>query len=159
MTPELFSKCLPKSTGFNTGSGGVPNITWEDVLQSIAGINKPAEAVIFYVFLDNPKARHQLFAYLYQETMNDRRVQEWLLTRKDRKPREIERLVLLAIHEWKTNGHIHPGVKFTENARAAFYGVSRGIWSRKYSRVYSMISQAPSNWMGDALLMAHDRLQ
>lgn len=134
---EIFSKCLPHTASMTPGVGGMPELTWEDVMGSISGIEKKHEGFIRYVYLDDPKGHHDFFAGLMTEIFTRTDVQRWVLNH----PKKIESLVLLAIKEWK-----HSRQNYTDKSRALAFGESYHNWRRHYRTIYSIIVGTPTNW-------------
>ena len=119
------------------GIGGKPELTWEDVMGSVAGIEQKHEGLIRYVYLDDPGGKHDFFAGLMMEACARQDVQQWA----KRHPGEIEALVRFAIREWK-----YPSPKYNGKTRAAAFDVTYHDWRRKYQTIYNAIAGIPTYW-------------
>ena len=151
ITAEIFSKCLPHTTNMSPGVGGVPDLTWEDVLQSIRGIKKHHEGFIRYIYLDDPLGKHYFFAGLFVEACSGSDTRIWARSHY----RKIEPLVLFAMREWKA-GKSH---KFNDATRAHAFGVSAHTWRRHFKQVYSRILGAPVSWEDEVIQTVRKRLR
>lgn len=147
---EIFTKCIPRTGSLSPGVGGIPELTWQDVLLAIQGIESHHEGFIRYVYLDDPKGRHNFFAGLMTEACNRQEIQRWILSN----PKQIESLVLLAIQEWK-----HSRAKYTDESRAFAFGVRPHQWRRTYKNVYSTIVGMPAYWEDQVLQVVRKRLK
>jgi len=146
---EIFSKCLPKSLGMLFGTGGKPNLTWEDVQASLAGCEAKHYGFIRYVYQDDPKGHHDFFAGMMMEACSRPDIQRWAKTN----PGKIEGLVLFAIREWK-----HSRAKYTDESRAYAYGVRVHVWRRRYKNTYQIIVGIPTYWEDEILQRVRKRL-
>lgn len=160
LTAKIFCKVLPNSTGLTPGSGGPPEITWQDVLLALQGVTGKEEGFIRYVYMDDPRGRHDFFAGLFREAMNRSEIQQWLSknNKKGERTGDVERMVYMAMAEWKTNKRDEHGNPINENSRAITMGVSRGVWARKYTLTYSSIVAMPAYWLDEVMRLATHRL-
>jgi hypothetical protein len=149
ISSEIFSKCLPHTASLTPGVGGIPDLTWEDVLQSLQGIEKKHEGFIRYVHLDDSKGRHDFFAGLMMELCSRPDIQRWCKFN----PGRIESLVLFAIKEWK-----HSRAKYTDESRAYAFGVRVHTWRRHFKQIYSVIVAIPAYWEDEVMQLVRKRL-
>ena len=149
-TSEIFSKCLPRPPSTTPGVGGMPEITWEDVLQGMQWIPSGHEGFIRYVYMDDPAGRHQFYAGLMVEICARDDLVNW---RKHHKG-HTTRLIQLAIEEW-----VLPATLNTDEARAHEYGVTPNQWRRQYKQTYSVIVAAPVYWEDEVLRQVRDWLK
>lgn len=141
-TSEVFTKCLPHTASLLPGVGGIPELTWQDVLGALQGIEKRHEGFIRYVHLGDLKGRHDFYAGLMTEACSRPDIQHWIL----RNPKKIDSIVTMAMEECKIGRN-----KYTNDSRAYIYGVSRGIWARRYQQAYSTIVALPAEWETDVI--------
>lgn len=147
---EIFSKCLPHTASLTPGVGGIPDLTWQDVLLALQGIEPHHEGFIRYVYLDDPGGRHDFFAGLMAEVFTRSEIKAWILNH----PKEIESMVLLAIREWKDGRNKH-----TDKSRAYAYGVKYHTWLRHYRTIYSTVVGLPAYWEDQVVQMIRKRLR
>lgn len=147
---EIFSKCLPQTASLSIGVGGVPELTWQDVLASISGIPKKHEGLIRYVYLDDPKGHHDFFAGLMMEACSRFDIQQWCKGH----PGHIEDIVLFAIREWK-----HSRAKYSDETRAYAYGTRLHTWRRHFKNTYSVVVGIPTYWEDEVLQQVRKRLR
>ncbi|NNF83512.1 MAG: hypothetical protein HKM99_12275, partial [Flavobacteriaceae bacterium] len=87
----------------------------------------------------------------YIEAINHPDVKQWW--RSHGNPvHAVERLVRLAMREWKTNK------RYSANSRAYQTKVKRGQW-KQYSRIYDTISAIPVEWECEVLQKAKKELR
>ena len=153
---EIFSKCIPHTASLELGRGGIPEVTWTDVLLAIQGTTPEKEGFIRYVYMDDPRGRHTFFAGLFIEAMARRDVQDWIRFRKKQQnyKRDIETLVCMAIEEWKRGKKY----TYTDQTRADRFGVSRATWARKYKLIFANIAAIPAYWEDEVLRLVRKRL-
>lgn len=141
MTPEIFNKCLPRTTTPFIGTGGKPDITWEDVLASLSGVSVATDAFIRYVYLGDENARRLFLLSMKRQGLDDDAIEHW----RYKHPGKIDELCILAVREWK----------FSEPVSAATLAfamnVSRSDWRRKYQRPYDKIVRYPIEWQAEAI--------
>ena len=155
----MFNKCLPKPPRATPGHGGSPSVTWQDVLLSIQGIDKKYWGFIRYVYFDDQSARHEFYAGLFEEAMDREDVKQWKKHHRNKKlKRQIDKMVELAIFEWK-NHRRWDGWRITDTDRAKTMGVSRTTWCKWYKQIYSNIAAIPAYWESDFLITANKRLE
>lgn len=143
---EVFSRCLPHTAALTPGIGGIPELTWEDVMLSVRGQDKAHDGFLFFVHLCNPKGRHDFYAGLMQEITTNPKWQRWILNN----PGNLDRLVRLAMQEWQEGR-----AKYTSEKRAYLFGVRPHVWRRKYQDIYSAIAAIPAEW--ESIIMQKSR--
>lgn len=148
---ETFTKCLPHTVNLTLGVGMGPEITREDVLLSLQGIRGKFEGFYRFVYMDDPKGRHDFFAGLMSEICAREDVQRWAV----HNPGNLEKLALMAIQEWKHAGR----QKYTDETRAHYFGVTYGKWRRRYKTVYGFILGTPALWEDQILQTIRPRLR
>lgn len=157
--PEIFTKCLPKPPRLSPGRGGSPEVTWQDVILSVQGIDKKYWGFIRYIYFDDPQGRHEFYAGLFEEAMARPDVQQWKKHNRNKKLKnQIDKMVELAMFEWK-NHRRWEGDRITEADRAKAMGVSLTTWKKWYKQIYSNIAAIPAYWEGDFLATASRRLE
>lgn len=150
-TSEIFSKCLPHTASLTPGTGGTPELTWQDVLTAIQGIEKHHEGFIRYVYLDDAKGRHDFYAGLMRETCSRDDVKHWLKSHSG----HLDHLVTMAMLEWRYGRRR----KYTDETRAFAFGVSYNKWRRHFKQIYSVIVGAPAYWEDQVLQVLKRRLR
>lgn len=151
MTPEILTKCLPGTTTPYIGTGGVPEITWEDVLQSLQGIPAKQDGFIRFVYMDDPGGRGDFYAGLFIESFEDEQIAQWQTTH----PGDLDKLVQLAIREWKHGQR----EKYSNSTRAIAFGVNRSKWRRHYQHVYAKIVCFPVQWEDEVMQQMKRKLR
>lgn len=151
-TPEILSKLTAKTARYEERVGGSPDLTWQDILLALQGINPGKYGFLMHVYANDGQARHDFFAGLFMEAMQHPGVRIWLEARQGKPIGRVERMCQLAVVEWKAGGPV------TASSRAAFMQTSRGSWNRKYRDVYRTIYAIPASWEGEIMRKVQQRL-
>lgn len=158
-TPEILSKLTAKTTNYNGvgNSRGVDDLGWQDLLLAMQGTEPGKFAFMMYAYADDYAARHDFFAGLFMEIMQDATTQAWIRHRKEQGGyyRAVETMCLIAVAEWRQGRGDH----YTQLARARLMGVSRGTWRRKYRDIYQYILSVPSQWESEIMKITSQRLR
>ena len=150
-TAEIFNKLTQKTQSYHGVGVDAGETGWEEVLQALQGVDRWKIDFLLYVYGDNLRCRHSFFAGLMREAMLtlDR---DGLIERQE--PGAIERMVLLAMVEWK-----HWNVKIFEIDRADHMGVSLSTWKRRYKNLYRFILMIPQQWEDEVMKIVTQRLR
>lgn len=151
ITCEIFTKALPHTCSMSPGVGGIPELTWQDVLGALAGIEAKHEGFIRYVYMDDPGGHADFYAGLMIEACSRPDVQRWAKSHH----RQVEPLVLFAIREWRY-GQRH---KYNDVSRAYAFGVTRWQWSKHYKNIYRAIVGCPVEWEDQILQQMRRQLK
>ena len=80
ITPELFAK-IPKSQLYYM-AGAPDEPSQESLMMAAQGIEPGVFGFLMYVYAGDQTARHDFFAELYMEVMQDAATQLWIQQRK-----------------------------------------------------------------------------
>jgi len=154
-TAELLSKLTPKTQSY-TGTGrGSSELSWQDVVQALHGIDPAMTGFMLYVFGADPQSKSDFWAGLFIEAMQRPKVQAWREARKlEGCIGEVRAICYLAVEEWGNATE-----KFTHASRAEFMEVSRGTWNRKYRDMYKYIYSIPVYWQDEVERIIRNRLR
>ncbi len=156
-SPEILSKLTRKTPKYEEYTeAGSDSLGWQDILQAMQGIAPEKTSYLMFMYGDDEKKRHEVFAGLFMEAMQHPSIIEWRKARK-REPgynRDIECLCNMAIAELK-----HWDVKVLAKSRALFMGVSLSTWKRKYRDVYKIIHAIPQRWEHEVMQIVTQRLR
>ena len=152
---EILSKLTPKTQNYSgAGAAGVSDLTWQDVIQAIRGLEPGRTGFMLCVYGNNKQARHDFFAGLFMAAMELPTLQIWSSNmRAEGHCGAIEDLSALAVKEWTEEG------KWTHQCRADLIGVSRSTWNRKYRDVYKRIVEIPVFWQEEVERIMRQRLR
>jgi hypothetical protein len=144
ITPETFSRI---SKPLNYAGEITDEIPRQDLMQASAALEPGVFGFLMYVYAGDIQSRHDFFAGLFMEVMQDPVTQTWIQQRKMQGGyyRALETLCLISIMEW---GTYKP---YTQQMRSGLMGVSRGTWSRKYQDMYQHIMSIPKGWQVEAV--------
>lgn len=151
---EVLSKLTPKTQNY-TGAGvsGESDLTWQDILQAMHGVDPGKTGFMLCVYGNNNKACHDFWAGLFMSAMELPTVQIWSATRRHEGYHgTVKALTRLAVKEWTESG------KWTHQRRANLIGVSRGTWNRKYRDIYKRIVAIPGYWQDEVERLLRHRL-
>ena len=144
-TAEIFNKLTQKTQSYHGVGVDAGETGWEDVLQALQGVDRWKIDFLLYVYGDNLRCRHSFFSGLFMEAM---------LIHNNEEPGTVEKLVLLAMVEWK-----HWNVKIFEIDRADHMDVSLSTWKRKYKNVHQSIMGIPQSWEDEVMRIVTQRLR
>lgn len=152
---ELLSKLTPTNQRYSgAGVSGVSELTWEDVIHAMQGVDPGKTGFLLCVYGDDRQA-HQFWATLFMEVMNRPDVQAWREIRSTEGRRgPIKTLCCLAVKEWISGSDV-----WTHQLRADEIDVSRGTWNRKYRDMYALIHRIPTYWQDDVERILKQRLR
>ncbi len=152
---EILSKLTPKTQNYEgAGVRGVSELTWQDILQAMQGVDPGKTGFMLCVYANDTQAHH-FWAGLFIEVMARPDVQAWREARSEEGRRgPIKALCYLAVKEWTSQGD-----KWTHQRRADEIGVSRGTWNRKYSGMYQLIFEIPTYWQDEVEILLRQRLR
>lgn len=153
---ELLSKLTPKTQNFSgAGARGISDLTWQDVLDAMEGVDPGKEGFMLCVWGNNPDACHDFWAGLFMEAMARPDVQSWSAARRHEGYHgAVKALSRLAVKEWT-----EWRAKWTHQVRANEIGVSRGTWNRKYRDIYQSIYAIPGFWQDEVERLLRQRLR
>ncbi|MGB2815282.1 MAG: hypothetical protein WBC75_09390 [Dehalococcoidales bacterium] len=124
---------------------------WQDVIQAMHGVGREKVAFLFYVYGGRKEYRHELFAGLFIEVMQNQKILAW---REAGKVGAVEKLCELAILEWGDSE-----TRVTNLIRAAFLNISVSSWQRHYRDTYTVIYETPVAWEREVMDLVTKRLR
>jgi hypothetical protein len=154
-TIEIVSKLTPKTQNYEgSGAAGISDLTWQDVVQALQGINAGVTAFVLCVYGNDRRASHGFWSGLFIAAMELPTVRNWSAERRHEGYHgAVKALSRLAVKEWTEYN-----VKWTHQRRANEIGVSRSTWNRKYRGVYKRIIEIPVFWQAEVERILKQRL-
>jgi hypothetical protein len=141
---EILSRLQAKPNRYEPGKGSGDGISWQDIELALQGVDKKTDAFCRYVFnqsedyrMDEPN-RRVFWAGLFMEALERPEIQAFQLLNQG----HVNRLTLFAVKEWRRGSH-----NYTDESRAHAYGVTRGVWNRRYRTTYRCIAAIPIYWL------------
>lgn len=126
--------------------GGKPGLSKAEAGMLLRGASRIEDAVFRLRYLGQENERHVVWA----------RLSDWAKDRADGKDFEkvhcgdcLSRLVALAVDEELLSVHHQ-----TDEFRARYMGVSRGVWRSRYDRPHKQLRGALDRWAGGAVACA-----
>ena len=138
MKTTIPARMSPRRSRIEWTPSGIGGITWQDIMYALHGVDAGRMGMLFYLYADDPAGKHDFFAGLFIEAMQDPVIQQW---REGGKPGAVERLCNMAITEWT-----HIAKPLSQEQRALEFGITRSMWRRYYAEVYDLILDIPAKW-------------
>ncbi len=151
-SPEIFTRFTATSR-----KDWTDNISWEDVGLATQGLKPEYKGFIEYVFIQDPRGRHNFFAGLFMDVMEQPYVQDWIRDERARTGQygSINKMVQMAMEEWRVGANQN----HTDKSRSKDFGVSRSTWVRKYKEIYGHIFTTPAFWLDEVMEIVNKRLR
>lgn len=148
-TIEILAKAAAKTPRYDASAGGFGDLTWQDVLQALQGVNLAKTSFALFLITGDKSCKHYFWAGLFMEALARRHIYLW----SKQHTRAVDALCALAVMEWGDSR------KYTQARRAALMGVSRSAWRRKYRSIYHEIRAIPDDWRRELEGVLRNRLR